>query len=75
MNRGWVPYDFKDMKFHYNNAVSGKIFGVLYRGDAQTKYSKPNSPTIDKYEVVNPYDCSLLMQLPNKEEASQFMLY
>ena len=75
MNRGWVPWDFKDLKHHYVNSSSGKITGVLYRGDPHTKYSKPNSPTINKYSFVSPYDCSLMMQLPNQEEASQFMLH
>lgn len=38
----------------------GTIKGVLYRGDAKTKYSKPNSPTIQVYHNVDPYDISLI---------------
>jgi len=74
VNRGWVPLDFKDLKMHYTGVVSGEITGVLYRGDAKTKYSLPNEPTIERYHTVNPYDFSLIAQLKNHDEASQFML-
>lgn len=74
INRGWVPLDFKDLKYHYTGVVSGEITGVLYRGDAKTKYSIPNEPTIDRYLTVNPYDISLVAQMKNQSEASQFML-
>ena len=41
VNRGWMPWDLKDFRYdRTNNNVS--FTGVLYRGDAQTKYSKPN---------------------------------
>lgn len=39
VNRGWVPFDYKDMKLHYSGVTSGEIVGLLYRGDAKTKYS------------------------------------
>ena len=70
-----LPHDFKDAKYHYSGSGAGTITGVLYRGDAKTKYSKPNSPTVEHYHMVTPYDFSLIMQLPNQEEASQFMLH
>ena len=60
VNRGWVPHDLKDLKYHYTGATSGEITGVLYRGDNQTKYSLPNEPTIDRYHYVNPHDLSLI---------------
>lgn len=74
VNRGWVPQDFKDLKMHYTGVVSGEITGLLYRGDAQTKYSLANEPTIERYHYVNPYDFSLITQMKNQEEASKFML-
>ncbi len=74
VNRGWVPLDFKDMKMHYTGVNSGEIYGVLYRGDAKTKYSLQNEPTIQRYTRVDPYDFSLIDQLKNLDEASQFML-
>lgn len=41
VNRGWLPYDLKD--FRYDRAAeTSNLKGVLYRGDADTKYSKPN---------------------------------
>lgn len=46
VNRGWVPFDLKDMKMHYTGVTSGEIIGLLYRGDARHKYSKPNDPMI-----------------------------
>lgn len=74
VNRGWVPLDFKDLKMHYTGVVSGEITGILYRGDAATKYSLPNEPTIERYYNVNPYDFSLITQIKNQDEASKFML-
>ena len=46
VNRGWVPEDFKDLKYHYTGTTSGEVVGFLYRGDAPNKYSKKNEPTI-----------------------------
>ena len=74
VNRGWVPHDFKDLKMHYTGAVSGEVTGLLYRGDATTKYSIPNEPTIQRFHTVVPYDIALIDQMSNRDEASQFML-
>jgi cytochrome oxidase assembly protein ShyY1 len=74
VNRGWVPLDLKDLKMHYTSPTSGEIQGLLYRGDAQTKYSKPNEPTIQRYLSVNPSDISLIDQMNNADESSKFML-
>lgn len=74
VNRGWVPEDLKDQHMHQQRSA-GKITGVLYRGDAKTKYSLPNDPTIGNYRNVTPYDFATVAQLPNGEEASQFMLH
>ena len=74
VNRGWVPLDLKDLKYHYTGVTSGEITGILYRGDAKNKYSKPNEPTINRFTSVNPYDISLISQLKNLEESSKFML-
>lgn len=60
VNRGWVPYDLKDLRMHTAAHVAGKISGVLYRGDAQTKYSIPNSPTVQHYKNVTPYDFAVI---------------
>ena len=74
MNRGWVPQDLKDLRMHYTGVTSGQITGLLYRGDAKTKYSIPNEPTIMRFHNVNPYDLSLINQMKNEKESSQFML-
>ena len=46
---------------HLNTQTMGAIKGVLYQGDARTKYSKPNSPTIMQFTDVQPKELSLLM--------------
>ena len=73
VNRGWVPLDFKEMGLHHKSA--GPITGVLCRGEAKTKYSTPDTPHAGDYHHVNPYDCSVVMQLDNQKEASEFMLH
>ena len=47
---------------------------MLYRGEPENKYSQPNNPTINDFHTVRLNDFVLLAQLPNAEEASQFML-
>lgn len=59
---------------HYTAKTAGEITGFLYRGDAKTKYSVPNEPTIMRFTRVDPYDLSLITRMNNKDEASQFML-
>ena len=59
VNRGWVPQDLAQTKQHAMT-VAGTIHGVLYRGDALNKWSQPNSPTIEHYTVVKPYDFALI---------------
>ena len=70
VNRGWVPLDLKDMRMHYNGVSTGTITGVLYRGDADTKYSVPNSPSINLFTTVRPKELALLNKMNNREEAS-----
>ena len=60
---------------HYGTAVLGTIKGVLYTGDAKSKYFKDNNPGQEMYHSVQPYDLSLITQLPNQEEASQVMMH
>ena len=74
MNRGWVPEDFRHLKQHYQSNVTGYITGVLYSGDAKTKYSKSNQPMVQIYSHVYPEELSLINQMNNREEAGQFML-
>lgn len=50
---------------HYTGATTGTFTGILYRGDAKTKYSAPNEPTIDRFTRVDPYDFSLIAQMKN----------
>jgi cytochrome oxidase assembly protein ShyY1 len=70
VNRGWVPHDLKDARNHYTSNTSGYITGVLYRGDAKTKYSKTNEPIIQRYINVDTYDFALIDKMNNREEAS-----
>lgn len=61
VNRGWVPYDLKNQRMHVGTHSMGTIRGVLYQGDAKTKYSKKNNPTIRQYLNVQPSELSLIM--------------
>lgn len=74
INRGWVPEDLRHLKMHYTGITSGEITGLLYRGDAKHKYTKPNDPTVEHYTRVDPYDLSLITQMKNFDEASKFMI-
>jgi len=60
VNRGWVPHDLKDQRLHFANSVMGTISGILYRGDAKTKYSKDNTPSAHDYVSVQPKELSLI---------------
>ena len=70
-----MPHDLKDQRRHYETFSAGTISGILYRGDAKTKYWKPNNPSQQDMKSVQPYDISLITQVPNQEEASQVMLH
>ena len=72
VNRGWMPWDLMDYKADRNNSVT-KVEGILYRGDAKTKYSKPNQPGLNAYTYVFPEEIATISQLPN-EESKTFML-
>lgn len=72
MNRGWIPYDLKDSRLHYQTGNS--VTGYLYRGEPENKYSLPNNPTINDFHTVRLRDFVLVSRIPNAEEASQFML-
>lgn len=74
VNRGWVPEDLRHQRLHYQSVQHGEIVGLLYRGDAPTKYSETNQPLNKIFTRVVPYDFALIGQFPNREEASQFML-
>lgn len=44
VNRGWMPWDLRH--FRYDRETNSSVVrGVLYRGDAKTKYTQPNRPT------------------------------
>ena len=73
INRGWLPEDLK--KFRYDrNQGTVSFEGILYRGDASTKYSRPNSVVNSEFKSVKPEEHAILARLGNEEEASQFML-
>lgn len=44
VNRGWVPIDLAQFRYDKAESDNTKITGILYRGDNQHKYSKPNQP-------------------------------
>ena len=74
VNQGWVPTDLVDLRRHKYGQYTAKIEGILYRGDALSKWSPQNTILGEEYYNVVPRDFAHLCQLGNKDEASQFML-
>jgi hypothetical protein len=59
INRGWMPHDLKHFRYdRSNNNIS--FTGVLYRGDAETKYSRPNQPGQNWFNYSNPREMAAL---------------
>ena len=50
------------------------VKGVLYRGDAKNKYSLPNQPVKPYFRNVYPEELAVVINLPNDDQASQFIL-
>ena len=50
-----------------------QVKGVLYRGDAKTKYTKENNPTKGFYRGAYPEELAVMLQM-NNPEAAQFMV-
>ena len=48
--------------------------GVLYRGDPKTKYSEDNVPAFQDWRSTWPEQLAVVMQLPNRSEACNFMV-
>ena len=69
VNRGWLPKDLHKFRFD-RNQEEARVRGILYRGDAKTKYSEPNSPFNNDYTNVWPEQFSVITRLANQEEAS-----
>jgi cytochrome oxidase assembly protein ShyY1 len=59
VNRGWVPYDLLHQRMHQKQST-GVLYGILYPGDAKNKWSLPNSPTIEDFNIVTPADFALI---------------
>jgi len=51
------------------------VSGILYRGQAEHKYALKNNPMINDFHTIRLKDFVLVSQIPNSEEASEFMLY
>lgn len=74
VNRGWIPWDLKDSRTH-GSAPGETVSGILYRGQAEHKYALKNNPMINDFHTIRLKDFVLVSQIPNSEEASEFMLY
>ena len=64
VNRGWMPWDLKDFRYDRNNN-NVQFTGVLYRGEAKTKYTKPNIPSQNQFNHADPAELAALCQLGN----------
>ena len=65
--------DLKDWRYD-KKADHDRVTGILYPGDAETKYSKSNQPMNKVYTSVYPRELAIVNNLPNEEEASRFIL-
>ena len=63
----------KDWRYDRHQDMT-KVNGILYTGDAPSKYSKPNTPIFNEYRSVVPRELAIVNQLDNEEEASKFMV-
>jgi len=45
---------------HYGVNNTNEVVGLLYRGDAKTKYTRPNDPLALNHTRVDPYDFSVI---------------
>ena len=64
-----MPHDL--MHFRYDRGVNGTVInGILYRGDAKTKYSKINRPENEEWYNVNPEEVSVICRMGNEAESS-----
>lgn len=69
VNRGWMPWDLKDIKKDREVDVS-KVSGILYRGDAKTIDSKKNVPVMQSLFYTYPEELAVLLAMNNETEAS-----
>jgi hypothetical protein len=54
-----MPWDLKDYREDTSKG-DGLVTGILYRGDAETKYSRPNQPIDNHFEHVRPNEIATL---------------
>ena len=59
VNRGWIPEDLRTLRYDREND-STKVQGVLYRGDAKTKYSLDNQPILSHYKNIYPEEVAVV---------------
>jgi cytochrome oxidase assembly protein ShyY1 len=74
VNKGWVPKDLINSHMHGDGQKVAEITGVLYRGDNKTKYTKSSSPIYNDITSVQPSELAVMTQMPNRSEATEFMV-
>ena len=65
VNRGWMAEDLKDWRYD-KTQDNARVKGVLYRGDANTKYSMPNRPFLSQYRSTRPEELAVVNALNNE---------
>lgn len=75
VNRGWIPYDYKDTHNHLVNSIGPlSIKGVVYNGDESHKYSKENDISAKNWHTLKPDEIATYLYLPNRDISSQFVI-
>ena len=60
VSRGWIPFDLKDQDLDKNIRDSTRVKGILYRGDAKTKYQFAHYPARNQLRYVDPKELAVL---------------
>lgn len=75
VNRGFLSYDWHQMREHKTSQSEGEFEGIIYTGDKWSKYDfAPNTPIYNDWKKAVPSHLSLEAGLKNREDADKAML-
>ena len=75
VNRGFISFDFHQLRDHKMVSPDGEFEGIIYTGDKWTKYDvAPNSPSQDSWKKAVPSHLALNAHLKNRDDADKAML-
>jgi hypothetical protein len=76
VNRGWISFDWQQIKEHTMVSTDGYFEGIIHTGDKMTKYDSdtPNNPLDGIWTKAIPAHLSLVSHLRNREDSDKAML-